>query len=333
MRMRTRMDVRTLAREWASHHLDSGDYRTRRWTGDGLWCRDGVLYSYGEAIARFVAPDRAWISSGKWSITTSRHQHSAVSALDRAGVIVRHVPAVTGSLPANLAALAAVLPGLAKRAPRGDSAEWRFEQALARYATLWGDTASGERHAFPVPDEYRKAADRASEAWVQGAEKRAAKAARARARKDAWRDRPAPHPCSRWLLRTSSNQGVSYSNFEWPIEGWARPRRWSTNPRQSCGDGLHGLLFGEGDWSHLTHNGDGEWRRWQILHVPNRAGLIASDGKVRVREGWVETVPADRVWDRLRELRGDLTFRCACPHECELPPGPLPEDVQFLGRG
>ena len=49
----------------------------------------------------------------------------------------------------------------------------------------------------------------------------------------------------------------SYRGFIWPKTGHVEAPDWSPEP--TCGRGLHGLLWGEGDGSMLNWNADANW--------------------------------------------------------------------------
>ena len=59
------------------------------------------------------------------------------------------------------------------------------------------------------------------------------------------------------VLRTCGPNMESYRGFIWPKTGHVEAPDWSPEP--TCGRGLHGLLWGEGDGSMLNWNADANW--------------------------------------------------------------------------
>ena len=51
------------------------------------------------------------------------------------------------------------------------------------------------------------------------------------------------------LLRTCEADGGSYGGFKWPLTVGAEVSCPDWNPVAECGNGLHGLINGQGDWS------------------------------------------------------------------------------------
>ena len=109
-----------------------------------------------------------------------------------------------------------------------------------------------------------------------------------------------------WMLRTCAENGKSSHGFTYPTAGAVEAPDWDPNPNRACGGGLHGLPRGEGNWSLLRHD---EPIRWQIIFYDPADGVVHSDKKIRIRKGTVETVPGEDLWDRLRDLRGNLKFQ------------------------
>lgn len=60
------------------------------------------------------------------------------------------------------------------------------------------------------------------------------------------------------VLRTCAPDLSSYHtpSFIWPKSGFAEAPDWDPNPDEECGHGLHGLLWGNGDWSMLSNKPD-----------------------------------------------------------------------------
>jgi hypothetical protein len=61
------------------------------------------------------------------------------------------------------------------------------------------------------------------------------------------------------FLRTTDRDGKSYNGFQWPMEVGAIVTAPDWEPTAECGNGLHGLLDGLGDGSHLLFDADAIW--------------------------------------------------------------------------
>ena len=84
------------------------------------------------------------------------------------------------------------------------------------------------------------------------------------------------------VLRTTSADRTSHSGFKWPEKGKVKASDWS--PKKVCGQGLHGLLWGEGDSSLLNWNEDA---KWFVVRV-KASDVVDLDGKVKFPGGTVE---------------------------------------------
>ena len=60
-------------------------------------------------------------------------------------------------------------------------------------------------------------------------------------------------------LRTTDKDGKAYGGFQWPLEVGAIVTAPDWEPTAKCGNGLHGLLNGEGEASHLSADADAIW--------------------------------------------------------------------------
>lgn len=78
------------------------------------------------------------------------------------------------------------------------------------------------------------------------------------------------------MLRTCNADGTSRDNFKWPKKGYVSCEDWK--PTAQCGNGLHGLLRGEGDPGLLSWNEDA---LWQAVEVDLRT-VVGLHGKVKV---------------------------------------------------
>jgi hypothetical protein len=82
------------------------------------------------------------------------------------------------------------------------------------------------------------------------------------------------------VLRTCDAQLRSNDGkFVWPAEGRVEAPDW--RPKPSCGNGLHGLLWGEGDGSLLDWS---ETARWLVVEIPADT-LVDLKGKVKFPAG------------------------------------------------
>ena len=60
-----------------------------------------------------------------------------------------------------------------------------------------------------------------------------------------------------YVLRTCKADMTAYGGFKWPEKGKVEAPDW--NPRGCCGQGLHGLLWGEGDGGLLNWSPEAKW--------------------------------------------------------------------------
>ena len=79
------------------------------------------------------------------------------------------------------------------------------------------------------------------------------------------------------VLRTCAADQTSYGGFIWPTEIGTIVTCQDWNEEAKCGNGLHGLLDGFGDYSLLSEHFDAIW---QIVEV-DRDKCIELDGKVK----------------------------------------------------
>ncbi len=83
------------------------------------------------------------------------------------------------------------------------------------------------------------------------------------------------------VLRTCAADGSSSHGFVWPDSGLVEAKDWK--PTKECGNGLHGWLWGHGDWS-LKAKADKI--KWLVVEVET-ASLIDLSGKVKFPKGSV----------------------------------------------
>src|SRR5580698_7936234 len=84
------------------------------------------------------------------------------------------------------------------------------------------------------------------------------------------------------VLRSSNANGTSYNGFQWPASGPVECSDW--NPSPVRGGGLHGLLWGEGDWSLLNNSEDAIW---QVVEVVTDSIVKIDERKVKFQRGTV----------------------------------------------
>ena len=105
----------------------------------------------------------------------------------------------------------------------------------------------------------------------------------ATARKGSTKRRAATRPAAvTYLLRTCRADGTSYNGFKWPKKGKVVAPDWKPTP--ACGNGLHGLLLGQGDASLLNWHADAIW---QVVKVKASEVVEIPPGKVKVPRGVV----------------------------------------------
>ena len=83
------------------------------------------------------------------------------------------------------------------------------------------------------------------------------------------------------VIRTCNADMTSHDGFKWPESGPVSAPDWG--PKPACGQGLHGLLDGVGDYALVSRKPDA---KWLIVSVP-RAEVVDLDGKVKFPRGEV----------------------------------------------
>lgn len=86
-------------------------------------------------------------------------------------------------------------------------------------------------------------------------------------------------PATVLVLRTCDRNLRSYGGFQYPESGPVSAPDW--DPRPSCGAGLHGWLWGEGNGGLM--NDDPE-RKWMVLEV-DAASVVDLDSKIKFPSG------------------------------------------------
>ena len=83
------------------------------------------------------------------------------------------------------------------------------------------------------------------------------------------------------VLRTCNADMISTNGFIWPASGPVECPDWS--PEATCGNGLHGLRWGEGDGGLLSWDPDA---KWLVVEVET-ASIVDLAGKVKFQRGEV----------------------------------------------
>ena len=84
-----------------------------------------------------------------------------------------------------------------------------------------------------------------------------------------------------YVLRTCDKNLRAYGGFQWPESGPVEAPDWQ--PHATCGNGLHGLLWGAGDASHLATDADAKWLVVAVVATE----IVDLDGKVKFPRGEV----------------------------------------------
>ena len=85
-----------------------------------------------------------------------------------------------------------------------------------------------------------------------------------------------------FVIRSSDKERKSRGGFQWPEAGPVEAADWS--PKPECGYGLHGLLWGIGNWS-LCRCTDPS-AVWQVVEVAGDT-IVDLEGKVKFPRGVV----------------------------------------------
>src|SRR5690242_10365715 len=84
------------------------------------------------------------------------------------------------------------------------------------------------------------------------------------------------------ILRSCKADMSSHGGFVWPKSGPVEAPDW--NPEPVCGRGLHGLLWGEGNWGLLCSDFDAQWLVVEVDDAPENLVKI-DDQKVKFHRG------------------------------------------------
>ena len=74
------------------------------------------------------------------------------------------------------------------------------------------------------------------------------------------------------IMRTCNANMTSYGGFKWPRKGLVTCSDWE--PTYKCGNGLHGLLNGEGNGSLLNWSGDAVW----LVVMVEESAILSGQG-------------------------------------------------------
>ena len=83
------------------------------------------------------------------------------------------------------------------------------------------------------------------------------------------------------VLRTCNEDLTSHGGFQWKSKGIVKCEDWSE--QAECGNGLHGLLWGEGDGSLLDWS---EKAKWLVVEVSEKS-VVGLGRKVKYPQGKV----------------------------------------------
>ncbi len=83
------------------------------------------------------------------------------------------------------------------------------------------------------------------------------------------------------ILRTCNADMTSHGGFVWPKRGPVKCPDW--DPQPTCGNGLHGLLWGRGNGALLNRAEDAVWLAVEV----NTKDVVDIDGKVKFPRGRV----------------------------------------------
>ena len=114
-------------------------------------------------------------------------------------------------------------------------------------------------------------------------------------------------PAKVLVLRTCAADLTSYNGFTWPQSGRVCAPDWEPVPK--CGHGLHGLLWGVGDYSLLRLSDP--FARWLVVEV-DAARVVDLDDKVKFPEGdvlYCGDMPGAQAF--LAERRREYSLRFA----------------------
>jgi hypothetical protein len=86
------------------------------------------------------------------------------------------------------------------------------------------------------------------------------------------------------VVRVCTEQLTSHGGFQWPASGPVSAPDWS--PVAECGQGLHGWLWGQGDYSVASETRQDRKAKWLVVEV-KASDLVNINGKVKYPRGSV----------------------------------------------
>jgi hypothetical protein len=86
------------------------------------------------------------------------------------------------------------------------------------------------------------------------------------------------------VLRNCKADLTSHSGFTYPEKGPVEAPDWNSRPE--CGGGLHGLIWGEGNWSLLRPDFDAKWQVIEVEDSPENIVRIDAE-KIKFHRGEV----------------------------------------------
>ena len=113
-----------------------------------------------------------------------------------------------------------------------------------------------------------------------------------------------PSPSTVLVLRTCNADLSSYGDFKWPRKGLAEAPDWK--PTTECGNGLHGLLWGEGDGYLVSWSDDA---KWLVVEVKTK-DIVDLGNKVKFPRGEVLFCGTrEKAIARMEKLRPEVLAR------------------------
>jgi hypothetical protein len=110
--------------------------------------------------------------------------------------------------------------------------------------------------------------------------------------------------CPPDMVARGEHKGVTWA-FTWPRSGPVECPDWDPAPK--CGHGLHGLLWGNGDWSLLKEADDSVWL---VVEVDSADLVKIDNSKVKFRRGNVLFAGA-KAAAIVHVMAGDLAMKVA----------------------
>jgi hypothetical protein len=109
-----------------------------------------------------------------------------------------------------------------------------------------------------------------------------------------------PPPETTLVIRTCDVNLRGHGGFQWPRSGPVECPDW--DPKPACGNGIHGLAWGNGDWSNTSRDADAVW---MVVGVKTADLVWIGKDKVKFARGTVV----------LCGTLAEATARCLCGPE------------------